>query len=131
MAAGGETAAEAFDRGHVAGEIARTLADHTAHLAAINGSTEKTAVALEKIEATLHRQALALQGLKDQAESDARTRIATATAVRETGEARLQADDEARRVSEKQWVPWARVFGVLAAVATAAGLVALVAGWRG
>lgn len=127
----GESAAEAFDRGHTAGEIAVTLADHAAHLRAINGSTEKTARALEKVAETLQVQALELQRLADQAEADARTRVATAVAVKETGEARVQADEEARRVSEREWVPWARLFAVVGACGAIVGLVAWATSWRG
>lgn len=108
-----------------------TLADHAAHLKAINGSTEKTARALEKVAETLQAQALALQRLADQAEADARTRLATAVAVKETGEARVQADEEARRVSEREWVPWARLFAVVGACGAIVGLVAWATSWRG
>lgn len=84
----GETSAEAFDRGHIAGEIARTLTDHAAHLSAINGSTEKTAVALEAVGRRLESMSLQLQRLADQAESDAATRVATAAALKDADEAR-------------------------------------------
>lgn len=133
MSTGGDHAAEqrAFDRGHTAGEIATTLADHAAHLAAINGSGEKTAQALETMAAAQHMQALALQRLADLFEAEVRTQVAKAVAVKETGEARVQADEEARRVSEREWVPWARLFAVVGACAAMAALVAWAASWRG
>jgi hypothetical protein len=126
VAAGEESAAEqrAFDRGHVAGEIARTLSDHAAHLAAINGSTERTAETLAKMAETQAQQALALQSLADQAKADARTREATAAALKEANEFRRQTEEEARHLSEQSWIPWARVIAVLGALAAAAGLVA-------
>jgi hypothetical protein len=126
VAAGEESAAEqrAFDRGHVAGEIARTLSDHAAHLAAINGSTERTAEVLTKMAEAQAQQALALQSLADQAKADARTREATAQALKEANEFRRQTEDEARHLSERAWIPWARMIAVVGALAAAAGLVA-------
>lgn len=126
MATGEESAAEqrAFDRGHVAGEIARTLSDHAAHLAAINGSTERTAATLKQMAEAQAQQALALQALADQAKADARTREATAAALKEAADFRRQTEEEARHLSERSWVPWARLIAVIGGLATAVGLVA-------
>jgi hypothetical protein len=133
VAAGEESAAEqrAFDRGHVAGEIARTLSDHAAHLAAINGSTERTAETLTKMAEIQAKQALSLQALADQVKADARTREATATALKEADTFRRQTEDEARNLSEQSWIPWARMIAVVGALAAAAGLLAFLVGRHG
>ena len=101
----------AYDRGHIAGEIAARLADHDKHFAAINGS-------LADIARELHDQTLAVQRLGDQAEANAKTVITTAAALKDAEEAR-------RSKGEQSWTPVARllaVLGGLAALAAVAGL---------
>jgi len=102
-----EQAAEAYDRGVVAGEIAARLAGHDRHFDAINGS-------LAELASEMHGMTLAVQRLADQAESNARTVITTAAALKEAEAAR-------RRLSEQSWTPWQRLLAVLG------GLVALTA----
>lgn len=114
-----ETTQEAFDRGHTAGEIAEQLRRHENHLAKINGSTEKTAVALVALNDTQQQMALQLQRLGDQMESSARTVVATAAALKEADEARRNADD-------RSWSPFARAFAAVAALAAVATIVGLV-----
>jgi hypothetical protein len=114
-----ESAREAFDRGHTAGEIAEQLRRHEDHLAKINGSTEKTAQALVALGETQQQMALQLQRLADQAASDARTRVATATALKDADEARRNLDDQ-------RWSPFARVFAVVAGLAAATSVAAWV-----
>jgi hypothetical protein len=98
-----ESSQDAFDRGHLAGEIAARLAGHDQHFAAINGS-------LDKIAAGLASQTLAIQALADQARADAVTRVATATALKDAEEARRDKGDQS-------WTPFQRAFAVVAAVA--------------
>lgn len=114
-----ETTQEAFDRGHTAGEIAEQLRRHENHLAKINGSTEKTAVALSALNDTQQQMALQLQRLADQMQSSAKTVIATAAALKDADEARRNADDQS-------WSPYARAFAAVAALAAVASIAALV-----
>jgi hypothetical protein len=93
-----ESSQDAFDRGHLAGEIAARLAGHDQHFAAINGSLDKIAAGL------------ASQTLADQARADAVTRVATATALKDAEEARRDKGDQS-------WTPFQRAFAVVAAVA--------------
>jgi hypothetical protein len=119
-----ETAQDAFDRGRTAGEIAETLRRHDQHLGAINGSTEKTALALESLAQAQHKMAMQLQRLADQAESDAKTRVATASALKDAEEAR-------RNVAETKWTPVARMVALVSVTATVAGLIIAFYGFRG
>jgi len=100
-----EPAQNAYERGHLAGEIAARLAGHDRHFAAINGS-------LERIAATLTAQTLAIQQLADQAKADAVTRVATATALKD-------AEDARRDKGEQTWSPYSKVFAAIAALAAA------------
>lgn len=114
----GESPQEAFDRGHTAGEIAEQLRRHEDHLAKINGSTEKTALALVGLNETQQQMALQLQRLADQMQASAKTVIATAAALKDADEARRNMDDQ-------RWSPFARVFAVIAALAASVTVI----GW--
>jgi hypothetical protein len=97
---------DAYDRGHIAGEIAARLAGHDRHFQAINGS-------LADIAREMREQTLAVQRLGDQAEANAKTVITTAAALKD-------AEDARRAKGEQTWTPFARLiaaFGGLAAVA--------------
>lgn len=113
-----ESSQEAFDRGHTAGEIAEQLRRHEDHLAKINGSTEKTAQALEALNGTQQQMALQLQRLADQMQASAKTVIATAAALKD-------ADDARRNLDDQRWSPVARVFATVAALAAAVTVI----GW--
>lgn len=110
-----ETPQEAFDRGQIAGHIAEQLRRHEDHLAKINGSTEKTALALEALNDTQQQMALQLQRLADQSAADAKTRVATAAALKE-------AEDARRVTAEGRWTPLARTLLVLGALVSLATL---------
>ena len=97
-----------YRRGLVAGEIAARLADHDQHLAKINGSMNDVARAL-------HVLTLAVQRLGDQADANAKTVIATASA--------LEKADAARRAqSETSWSPLTRLGVVVGALAALVGI---------
>jgi hypothetical protein len=102
-----ETSPGAYDRGVKAGEIAEQLRRHDIHFSEINGSIDRTARALEGLR-------LDVQRLADQAESDAKTRIATAQALKD-------AEDVRRNTAETRWTPVQRGIAVLGALLTAAG----------
>jgi hypothetical protein len=102
-----ETTDDAYERGHLAGEIAARLAGHDRHFAAINGS-------LEKIAQNQAAQTLAIQQLADQAKADAVTRVATATALKDAEEARRAANDQ-------HWSPFAKTFAVIATLTALVG----------
>lgn len=93
---------DAYDRGHLAGEINARLADHDRHFAAINGS-------LADIARELHKQTLALQKLGDQAVARDATVITTAAALK-------SADEQRRAAAEQSWSPWTKLFAVIGAV---------------
>jgi len=99
---------DAYERGHRAGGIDQRLDEHDRHFNKINGS-------MQTVADRLHELTLAVQGLRAQAEADARTRVATAAALKD-------ADDARRRASEQTWSPWTKAFAVLAALASAVGL---------
>jgi hypothetical protein len=106
---------DAYDRGHIAGEIAARLADHDRHFAAINGS-------LADVAREMHDLTLAVQRLGDQAVARDATVITTAAALKD-------AEDARRSKGEQSWTPFARliaVLGGLVAVVTLIGYLALV-----
>lgn len=98
----------AYERGHLAGEIAARLANHDRHFDRINGSIEKTAAALIALEK-------ATQRLADEAKASAATVIATAEALE-------KADVARRDKSEQRWSPHARTIAVIGAVAAVLGV---------
>jgi hypothetical protein len=102
---------DAYDRGHIAGEIAARLAGHDQHFATINGS-------LADIAQELHKQTLAVQRLSDQAEANAKTVITTAAALKD-------AEDARRAKGEQSWTPFARLLAVLGGLAALAAVIGL------
>lgn len=117
-----ESAQEAYERGALAGEISARLAGHDAHFAAINGHLATLAVDFREIK-------LSLQRMADQRESDLLIVKATAEAVektvRSTAASLEDSRAERRHAAERDWSPYQRLFTVVAALATLAGLVAL------
>lgn len=97
-----------YDRGHKAGGIDERLASHDKHFAAINGS-------IGQLATEMHRMTLAVQRLGDQAESNARTVITTAAALKD-------ANDVRRSNAETSWSPVTRVLALLGGLATLVGL---------
>ena len=100
---------DAYDRGKVAGELARKVAEQGEHLDRINGSMERVA----------DRLAALVQGVKaveQQMAADKETRVATAQALKD-------AEDARRRADETRWSPLARVSLL---VGVAVGVVTLV-----
>lgn len=115
-----ELPADAYDRGHLAGEIAARLAQHDQHFHDINGQIKHLIV-------ETHDLVLAVQRLADQAIADAKTRISTAEAVerarKEAADA-LESERKARRErAEVTWSPLARLFAVLGAVAAVVAMI--------
>jgi len=105
---------DAYDRGHLAGEINARLAGHDQHFASINGS-------LADIANEMHGLKLAVQRLGDQAASDATTRISTAAALKDAEEAR-------RAKTDQSWSPWAKLIAVILALVA---VVSLYVAWKG
>lgn len=94
----------AYDRGRAAGEISARLDSHETRLASLNGS-------LAEIAKGMADMALGMQRLGDQADSSAKTAIATAAALREA--------EELRRIkSERAWSPVQRLSLVVGLIAT-------------
>jgi hypothetical protein len=117
-----ETPQEAYDRGDAAGRIAQRLDGYDQHFRIINGSIEKSAVAI-------HELAMEVQRLADQAVADAKEREKTAAALeksrRETAEA-VESERAARADrAATAWTPLARGMTLLAALATLLGII----GW--
>jgi hypothetical protein len=100
---------DAYDRGHLAGEIAARLAGHDQHFASINGS-------LADIAKAMHALTLAVQRLGNQAEASAATAIATAKALKDADEAR-------RAQSERSWSPVQKFLAVVAGLGTALAMI--------
>lgn len=98
-----ESGQDAYERGHLAGEIAARLAGHDQHFAAINGHLADLVSGQEAVR-------LAVQRLADQAVSRDATVVTTAAALKD-------AEDARRSKGEQTWTPWQRIFGVVAAVA--------------
>lgn len=107
-----ETSKEAYVRGVAAGEIAARLAGHDKHFAAINGS-------LADMVTELQRLRMSIQGLGDQATSNAATAVSTAQALKDANQVR-------REASERSWSPWAKVFATVGAVSTVFSLAYLI-----
>lgn len=118
-----ETNEAAFARGVTAGEIAEQLKRHENHLSKINGSTEKTALAIEAFNRTQQKMELQLQRLADQAEADSKTRVATAAALKDADEAR-------RTTADRAWSPVARAIALIGALAAVASITAFILAQR-
>lgn len=113
----------AFDRGHLAGEIATRLAGHDKHLTTINGSLDRIAANQEAQTLAIQKQGDAFTAKLNEviatATAAAQTVVATAEAVRLAGEAQRTADHDVAEKSERAWTPFQRVLAVVAGVAAA------------
>jgi predicted transcriptional regulator len=108
----------AFDRG----VISRIQEEHTEHLRAINGSTEKTAIELHKLSSDTHEIWAAIKALVVRLDTEAETRIKMAAALRE-------AEKQKQEQAEHRWnIPMQRISWAITALA---GLVALYFAVRG
>ena len=105
----GEPVEDAYERGHIAGEIAARLAGHDRHFAAINGS-------LADLAREMHGLTLAVQRLGDQAVSRDATVVTTAAALKD-------AEDARRAKSEQSWSPWQKIFAAVGASAALAAVI--------
>lgn len=103
---------DAYERGHIAGEIAARLQDHDRHFAAINGSIARFAAAQEQL-------VLQIQRLADAADADRVTAVKTAAALKEADEAR-------REQADYRWSPLARLAAAAAVIATVTTIVELI-----
>lgn len=112
-----ESPEAAFDRGVTAGEIAARLANHDLHFTSINGH-------IGDLTGEIHGMRMDIQRLADQAQASAKTLLATAEALRAANEART-------RQATRNWLPWARGFAVLAAIATLISIVTTVLAVKG
>ena len=104
-----ESREDAYDRGHIQGEIAARLAGHDQHFSAINGHLADIAVELRGMK-------LEVQRLGDSANADRATVVTTASALKDAETAR-------RDKTEQAWTPVQRAFAALAALAALAGIV--------
>lgn len=84
------------------------VAEHTRHLAKINGSIDRFAETVHELDASIR----GLQGLFQAAEL---TRIATAAALKEQTDAR-------RDQSSDSWAPWSRIITIASALIAAAAV---------
>lgn len=100
---------DAYERGHLAGEIAARLAGHDQHFADINGS-------IAALASEMHQLTLAVQRLGDQAVSRDATVVTTAAALKDAEDARRSKDDHS-------WSPLTRVATALGALVALATLV--------
>lgn len=99
------TTSDEYNRGKVDAQ----LAEHSQHLAKINGS-------MERVADELHAMTMQVQRLADAADADRATVIVTAQA--------LEKAEAARRVkSEQGWTPFQRVLAVLGVLVALAGTV--------
>src|ERR1035437_2453338 len=103
---------DAYDRGHIAGEISQRLSQHDDHLVAINGSVGDTAKALDRLTMTVQR-------LADAADADRAKAVALAVGLREADEARQQKSGE-------RWSPLTRLGIAAGIVASSLGALALI-----
>jgi hypothetical protein len=103
---------DAYDAGHTAGGIDARLAQHDVHFAQINGSIARVGNELAEVK-------LLLQRLADSADSDRRTVVTTASALKDAEDARRSSDTD-------HWSPWQKLFATVGALAALGGLIALV-----
>ena len=114
-----ETKQESYDRGKQDGTIEAELREQRSHLVRINGSQEKFARELERMNNQREQQGLNIQALADAAKANERTAIALATALKEADEARRNQDTA-------KWSPLTRLgvgLGVLVSIATLGGII--------
>jgi hypothetical protein len=102
----------AFDRG----VVSRIQEEHTEHLRAINGSTERTAVALAKLQDSVANIGAGLGALVVRLDAEAETRLAMAAALE-------KAEKQRRDQAERKWnVPMQRVSWALTGIASLVAL---------
>lgn len=105
------------------GVISQRLDEHSKHLAAINGSTEKTALALQDMTRSLGKLGAGLDAVVQRLDAEAATRVAMAAALKGADEARRQAEETARTENERRWnLPMQRIAWALGTAATLVGL---------
>jgi t-SNARE complex subunit (syntaxin) len=105
-----------YDRGVAAGSVLSRLDSHDKQLARINGSMERVADKLAKLESLDQAMLLAVQRLGDAASADRATVVTTAEALEKAEAAR-------RDKTESRWSPMARLITVIVAIAVVAGVV--------
>jgi hypothetical protein len=103
---------DAYDQGHTAGGIDARLAQHDAHFREINGSIRDVATQMASVK-------LLLQRLADAADSDRRTVVVTAAALKD-------AEDARRSQGEQRWSPWQKAIALIGACAALVGIVMLI-----
>ena len=101
-----ESGRDAYERGHLAGEIAARLAGHDQHFAAINGHLADLVTGQEAVR-------LAVQRLADQAVSRDATVVTTAAALKD-------AEDARRAKGDQSWTPIQRFIAVVTVLAVLA-----------
>jgi hypothetical protein len=99
-----------YDVGHAAGAIDARLAQHDRHFEAINGSIRDVASEMSAMK-------LLLQRLADSADSDRRTVVTTASALKDAEEAR-------RSTTTDRWSPWQKGAVIIGAIGTVVGILA-------
>lgn len=99
----------AYASGVEAGVILQRLQEHDRHFAKINGSMERIADQMGRMNSNLEK-------LNLQVISDAATRVTTAAAVKEYDEAR-------RQQSVSTWTPLTRVLAVVGAIVGVVGTI--------
>jgi hypothetical protein len=105
-----------YDRGVAAGSVLSRLDSHDKQLARINGSMDRVADKLAKLESLDQAMLLAVQRLGDAAQADRATVVTTAEALEKAEAAR-------RDKTESRWSPMARLLAVVTVVAIIAGVV--------
>lgn len=119
---------DAYERGHLDGEIAARLAGYDRHFEAINGSLAKIAEddSVAKLAEVVSGLALAVQRLGDQAIARDATVITTAAALKDTvistANALKDAEQARRDKSDQRWSPLARSIAVIGVIATVVGV---------
>jgi hypothetical protein len=116
-----ETPREAFERGQVAGEVNTRLGGHDDHLARVNGHLSEIAIQLKTFTMVQQEILLKLQQVVDGIAADRTTMVATAKALKESGEQRREVDNEVRAKQDQRWSPLARVgvaAGIIGVIAT-------------
>jgi hypothetical protein len=108
-----------YERGVAAGQVLSRLDSHDQHLSKINGSMDRVADELNKLNKLNVELLLAVQRLGDAANSDRATVITTATALEKAEAAR-------RDKSVSRWTPVERLIGIAFAVVALIGLSAWV-----
>lgn len=103
-----ESDADAYQRGRESGEVSARLGSHDQHFAAINGS-------IDRLGNEMHQLVVSLQRFTDAAAAREETALATARALAE-------ADEERRRIADRKWSGFQKVFAIIATVAAMSGI---------